>query len=306
MTKRRRINKKHLLIVIVVPLIVIGLIVTGIIILIPKNTDTKNEYAVTYDIDYSDIDTLDLDLHSKAYLLIRLNDFKALYGEKYNSVIYPASLTKVLAMDTCVNRINDLEDTSYVSQDQYNELIYENASLAGLTPYKEYSIKDLLYYLVLPSGADGAVAISNYFENKGMNLIDEMNKRCEELGLENSHFTNPTGLHNDNMYTTLKDLSLVYIDAIKNDVAKDILKTTYSEEYRLRSTIYPLANRNDGITIFGGKTGFTDEAHQNIIVFYEANNRSYILLLAGAPGNPGLGEHFHYDDVNLILDYLYN
>lgn len=306
MTKRRRVNKKRLLIVILVPLIIIGLIVTGIIILIPKNTDTKNEYVVSYDVDYSDIETLDLDLHSKAYLLIRLNDFKALYGEKYNSVIYPASLTKVLAMDTCVNRVSNLEDISYVTQDQYNELIYENASLAGIVPYKEYSIKDLLYYLVLPSGADAAVAISNYFESKGMNLVDEMNKRCVELGLEKSNFTNPIGLHNDNMYTTLKDLSLIYIDAIKNDVAKDILKTSYSEEYRLYSTIYPVADRDDRITVFGGKTGYTDEAHQNIIVFYEVDNRSYILLLAGAPGNPGLGEHYHYDDVNLILDYLYN
>lgn len=304
MTKRRRVNKKHLLIVILVPLIFIGLIVMGIII--SNNADTKNEYTVTYDIDYSEIETLDIDLHSKSYLLIRLNDLKALYGEKYNSVIYPASLTKVLTMDTCVNRANSLEETSYVTQDQYNSLISENASLAGLIPFKEYSLKDLLYYLVLPSGADAGEAISNYFESKGMDLVDEMNKRCSELGLENSHFTNPTGLHNDNMYTTLKDLSLIYFDAIKNDIAKDILKTSYSEEYRLYSTVYPLSNRSDGIVVFGGKTGFTDEAHQNIIVFFEAKNRSYMLLLAGAPGNPGLGEHYHFDDVNLILDYLYN
>ena len=299
----RRLNVKHLLILLLIPLILIG---TIIFVFFPRVSDTKKDYVVTYNIDYSDIDALDLSLYSRSYLLIRLNDYKALYGEKYDKVIYPASLTKVLAMDTCVNRFSDLSDTSYVTQEQYNNLIEQNASLAGLSPFKKYTLKDLLYYLVLPSGADAAEALSNYFKDNDMDLVEEMNKRCEELGLTNSHFTNPTGLHDDNMYTTLKDLSLIYIDALKNDTAKEILKTTYSDEYGLFSTTYPLVNRKDEVIFYGGKTGYTDEAHQNIIVFYEAEDRSYILLLAGAPGNPSLGEHFHYDDVNSIVEYLYN
>lgn len=299
----RRLNVKHLLILLLIPIILIGVIV---FIFFPRVSDTKKDYVVTYNIDYSDIDELDLSLYSRSYLLIRLNDFKALYGEKYDNVIYPASLTKVLAMDTCVNRFSDLMDTSYVSQEQYNNLIEQNASLAGLVPFKEYTLKDLLYYLVLPSGADAAEAISNYFKDNGMDLVEEMNKRCEELGLSNSHFTNPTGLHDDDMYTTLKDLSLIYIDALKNPTSKEVLKTTISPEYGLYSTTYPLVSRNDGVIFYGGKTGYTDEAHQNIIVFYDIDDRSYILLLAGAPGNPGRGEHYHYDDVNSIIEYLYN
>lgn len=299
----RRLNIKHLLIIIIVPLLIIGILVY---LLLPRVSDTNNDYVVEYNIDYSYIDTLDINLHSKSYLLIRLNDYKALYGEKYDSLIYPASLTKVLTLDTCVNRFDNLDDTSFFTQEQYNDLIEQNASLAGLIAYKEYSLRDLLYYLVLPSGADAACALSNYFEDHNMNLIEEMNKRCAELGLQNSNFTNPTGLHNDNMYTTLKDLAIIYLDTIKNDTAKSILKTNYSKEYSLYSTTYPLSNRTDGVIVYGGKTGYTEEAHQNIIVFYEADNRSYMLLLAGAAGNPGLGEHFHIDDANLIFDYLYN
>ena len=300
----RRLNIKHLLIVILIPLIIV--VGTLIFIFYPRVSDTKKDYEATYTIDYSDINAMDLSLYSRSYLLIRLNDYKALYGEKYDSVIYPASLTKVLAMDTCVNRFSDLSDTSYVSQEQYDRLIVQNASVAGLTPYKKYTLKDLLYYLVLPSGADAAEALSNYFDDHGMNLIEEMNKRCDELGLSNSHFTNPTGLHDDNMYTTLKDLSLIYIDALKNPVSKEVLKTSVSPEYGLYSTTYPLVSRDDDVTFYGGKTGYTEEANQNIITFYETGNRSYILLLVGAPGNPGRGEHFHFDDVNKIIDYLYN
>ena len=65
-------------------------------------------------------------------------------------------------------------------------------------------------------------------------------------------------------------------------------------------------DREDNVKVYGGKTGYTLEAGMNIMVLYEVDNRSYILLLAGAPGNPGRGEHFHYDDVNSIIEYLYN
>ena len=293
----------------IILVIILLALLTGVFFYIKyrlENGDTKKDYVVSRNIDYSGIDELDVDLYSRAYLLIRLNDLKALYGEKYDNVLYPASLTKVLTMDTLLYNFSDLYDTSSLTQEQYNNLIYENASIAGLVPYKEYSLHDLLYYLVLPSGADAAVAIENYFESKGMNLVDEMNKRCVALNLSNSQFTNPTGLHDDLMYTTLKDLSLIYLDALKYDVGKDILKTTYSSEFNLYSTLYSLSNRNDNINIFGGKTGYTEEANQNIIIFYEADNRSYILLMAGASGNEGARGNYHFKDANIVLDYLYN
>lgn len=271
-----------------------------------NNAGKDEKIVISKDINYNSIDELDINLYSRAYLLIRLNDYKALYGEKYDSTIYPASLTKVLTMDTLLSCFSDLGDVSSISQDQYNNLIYENASVAGLVPYRDYSLYDLLYFLILPSGADAAVAISNYFESKGLNLVDEMNKRCEALGLKDSHFTNPTGLHDDDMYTTLKDLSIIYIDCLKYEEGKRVLKTSNLKDYNLYSTLYPLTNRSDNIIVYGGKTGYTDEAHQNIIVFYEANNRSYILLLAGAQGDSSEGSSFHIKDVNTIIDYLYN
>lgn len=296
-------NKKYILLVVLV------LFIVSVPFIIINNIPSKEieEIEIDNSVDYSEIETLNLDLHSKGYLLIRLNDFKALYGEKYDRIMYPASLTKVVTMNTVLNTIENLDDTSYFTKEQYTELIKQNASVAGLTPNANYSIKDLLYYLILPSGADAAIALENYFQKNGLNLIDEMNKRCSELGLEKSHFTNSTGLHDDNLYTTLKDLSIVYIDTLNNNLGKQILKTTYSSQLDLYSSFYSLtANRDDDILIYGGKTGYTDESRQDIIIFYEADNRSYILLLYGADGNPGRGEKYHFDDANMILDYLYN
>ena len=266
-----------------------------------------SEYTYSTSVDYSNVKELDLDLHSRGYLLIRLNDYKALYGKRYDNIFYPASLTKVVALNTILNRISNLEDTSYVTQKQYDDFILEGASLSGIAIGKDYSLKDLLYYLVLPSGADAGAALENYFEWNGSNLVEEMNMRCKELGVESSHFTNPTGLHDDNLYTTLKDLAVIYIDTLKYDVGKNILKTSFSSEYNIYSTLYKLANnRNDDITIFGGKTGFTPEAGQNIIFFYEVDNKSYMLMLYGADGDGLSGESLHFEDANKVLDYLYN
>lgn len=302
--KKRRKHRYFRLIILLILLFV--LVLSFLFIFIFKEDDSIEEFIVDNNIDYSRIDELDIDLYSRAYLLIRLNDGKALYGDKYDSVIYPASLTKVLTMNTLLSCFSDLDDVSSFSTSQYYELINENASMGGLVPEKMYSLNDLLYYLILPSGADAALAISNYFDSKGLNLVDEMNKRCEELHLSSSFFTNPTGLHDDNMYTSLKDLSLIYIDTLKYDVGKKVLKTAYNSDFDLYSTLFSITNRDDNIVIFGGKTGYTDEAHQNIIIFYEADNRSYILLLANADGNASNGTHYHFEDVNTILDYLYN
>ena len=284
------------------------IIIVGTTFFFLFNKEEKiSEYAYSTNIDYSNVKELDIDLYSRGYLLVRLNDFKALYGKRYDNIFYPASLTKVVALNTVLNRCSNLEDTSHIEQVQYDSLWDEGASLYGLTIDEEYSIKDLLYYLVLPSGADAGVALENYFEKNGSSLVEEMNMRCKELGIEGSHFTNPTGLHDDNLYTTLKDLAVIYIDTLKYDVGKDVLKTSFSSEYNLYSTLYKLANnRDDDITIFGGKTGFTPEAGQNIIFFYEVDNKSYMLMLYGADGNGLSGESLHFEDANKVLDYLYN
>lgn len=255
-------------------------------------------------IDYSNMRKLDLELSSDKYLLIRLNDFEVLYGDKIAERFYPASLTKVVTMDALLHNVDDVSVSSSYSSLQYNELIAQNASIAGLSVNKEYTLEELLYALILPSGADAAVALENYCSDNNIDLIEEMNKLSKELELQDSLFTNTTGLHDDNLYTTLEDYTSLIIDTLKYDTGKKVLKSLvhYGDSGTLQSSLYSLYN-NGYVNVLGGKTGFTYEAGLNLAVLYEHDNRSYLLLLANADGEYAM--HNNIRDALKVFEHLY-
>lgn len=310
MKKKRKIKVKRL----VITCFILITIIVGSIVLFVKvfnDKDSKNEFSINNlvinELDYSESKKFDFDLHSSNYLLIRLNDFKVLYENNAFEKIYPASLAKVLTLNTVVNNVKDLYDTSFYTDEQYYSLIEEDASLTGLNTYKDYTIDELLYALILPSGADAASCLENYFINHDLNLVNLMNERCSSLNLYNSHFTNTTGLHDLSLYTTLDDYSKIVIDSLLNQNSKKVLKTSEYNLYgnKLTSTLFSLT-LNDYVDVYGGKTGYTPEAGMNIMCLFSHDNRSYLLILARANGSPYTDGMYHIDDVNKIFSSLYN
>lgn len=307
--RRRKLRVGRLLLLIVF----LTVLLSGLILILNKinnSEETFDKDIVINNMDYSQMKELDLDLYSNSYMLVRLNDFKVLYGKNIYDKFYPASLAKVVTLDTVVKYADDLNEYASIDNDDYTNLITANASLAGIRVNYDYSLRDLLYALVLPSGGDAALALENYFGQRDENLISLMNANVESLGDKASHFTNPTGLHDDDLYTTLDDYSRVVIDTLNYSEAKRVLKSyqyTLEDGTLVKSTLRRLENYFDNITIYGGKTGFTGEAGENLMLLYSVNNRSYLLILAGAPGNPYIAnQNYHFFDAISVLEYLYN
>lgn len=253
-----------------------------------------------------DAKEFDFDVHSPEYMLIRMSDLKIQYAKNTNNVIYPASLTKLATLDTVLNLVGDLNDVSYVTYEQVEQLIIEDASLAYIKRDYDYSILDLLYALILPSGADAAVALENYFTNKGMNLVEEINKHLKIIGCKNTNFVNTTGLHDDNHYTTLDDLFIVLVDILEFDEGRNILESMYhkmADGLFLTSSLRFIVD--DDTQPLGGKTGFTPESGQSVIVLYRAHNRSYALMLANAMGDYKNKQYWHFEDAMEIMKRLY-
>ena len=249
---------------------------------------------------------LNLDLHSNEYLLADLSEHEILYENLCDLTIYPASLTKVMTMDTVLHHVSDLGERSSISYAQINALIAEDASIAYLKSDYEYTIEDLLYALILPSGADGAVALENCFQEKGMDLVDEMNSLAESLGCKSTHFVNPTGLHDPEHYTSLHDLFLIITDVLRYEEGRKILETveyTLEDGLKVESTLKPLCEMETAI--LGGKTGYTPEAGQSILVLFRDSNRSYLLLLGNAMGSHVRKEYWHFEDTVHIFEALF-
>ena len=248
----------------------------------------------------------DFRIHSNAYMLVDMSNFVIQYKYRNDHKIFPASLTKIVTLDTVLNLANSLDDLSYVTYNQVEALIREDASLAYIQRDYEYTLRDLLYALILPSGADGALALENYFTDKGMDLVEEMNRLCDRLGCTNTHFVNSTGLHDDDHYTSLNDLFLVMMDILKFKDGREIMESLYHtmEDGTKLATSVKVA-QSPKTKVLGGKTGYTPEAGQNLIVLYKSKGRSYMLLIANAYGSYINDQYWHFEDAWNIFEHLY-
>lgn len=135
--------------------------------------------------------------------------------------------------------------------------------------------------------------------------MELMNQKAEELGMKKTHFANATGLHNENHYTTVKDLAILLCNALKNDTFREIFTT-------FRYSIPPTNKHPGGITfystmykrlgdqkiidgeILGGKTGYTDKAGLCLASLAKVGELEYILITTGAKGD------HHTEQYNII------
>ncbi len=256
---------------------------------------------------YKDVSTgEELDLHAEEYMIIDMSDLEILYAKDNDKRMYPASLTKLMTMDTVLNLTEDLDQTSYVTVDQVRHLIEEDASMAYIQRESPYTLRDLLYALILPSGADAALALENFYEEKGIDLIEEMNLQAHRLGCTNSNFINSTGLHDDDHYSSLDDLLLVVRDLLRFEEARNIMESMHhvlEDGTLVRSTI-GLVYREYDFKVLGGKTGYTPESGQSIIALCKYRGKSYLVMAANAHGSYSLNQYWHYDDVEHVFEYL--
>ncbi len=193
------------------------------------------------------------------------------YAKNIYEKLYPASTTKIL---TCYLALQygNLDDVVTVSQNAAN--MASDSSVCGLKAGDQITLRDLLYGLMMRSGNDAAVAIAEHISGDTDTFAGLMNTAAASLGATGSHFVNPNGLPDDDHYTTVYDLYLIFNAAIQNETFLEILKTTdYTANYTdvagnpvsqdWTSTNKYLAGTEtapDGITVLGGKTGTTGEA----------------------------------------------
>lgn len=208
--------------------------------------------------------------------------------------IYPASMTKVMTLLVAVENLteSDMEQKVTMTYDMLAPLIADNASRVGYEVDEEASVRDMLYGLILPSGADAAVGLSQYIAGNEENFVKLMNEKAVELGLEETHFENCTGLHGKSHYTTCVEMSMIMKAAMENPLCKEILSTyTYTTEATeqhpdgipLYSNMFSrmYGDEVEDVIILSGKTGYTDQAAHCLVTYAEKDDHGYISVIGG-------------------------
>jgi len=247
-------------------------------------------------------------LNSSNAILIRLIDDTVLMQKNSREKIYPASLTKMMTVIVAIENLPDLNEKIKLTRSMFEGLYEADASMAGFQPGEQVRAIDLLYGVMLPSGAECCIALADHIAGSEQNFVKLMNQKAEDLGMKNTHFENATGLHNENHYTTVKDLAILLSNALQNDTFREIFTTfRYSTPTTNKhpggitfySTMYErLGDQNiiDG-EILGGKTGYTDEAGLCLASLAKVGKQEYILITAGAKGD-------HHSEQYNITDAL--
>lgn len=209
---------------------------------------------------------------TSGYAVLLDVDENRIVGEKFADVrMYPASMTKLMTLIVAIENTEDLDDTYTFTEEELAPLIEQNASRAGFDPGETVTITDLLYGAALPSGADATHALAVHTAGSEEAFVQLMNEKVEAMGLTDTHFMNASGLHDPDHYSTALDMALILEYCLRNDLCREVISTyTYTsgateqhpEGIEMYDTMFGkmYGTEVEGITILGGKTGFTDEA----------------------------------------------
>lgn len=255
------------------------------------------------------------ELHSEAAVL--LDEGGRILGSKnLEKRIYPASLTKIMTVILSIEKLDNIQEKTILREKIFPELYIRDASMAGFLPGEKVTYKDLLYGALLPSGAECCVALAESICGSEKEFVSEMNKEAKKLGMKNTHFTNTTGLHNDNHYTTVEDLSRLLCYAMKNQEFSKIFTTFFysvpatnkhPEGFTFFSTLSQELERAgvENTCILGGKTGYTSSAGLCLATIAEINGKKYFFITAHAQGSHNT-EPYHVLDSFSVYGKLEN
>lgn len=237
-------------------------------------------------------------INSKAYILIDANTGKIIAERNSEEKLPPASLTKMMTLYVVSNALHNeqihLSDNVRISHEAWKI----GGSRMFVKEGQEVSIEDLLKGIIVDSGNDACVAVAEHLGGSETGFSEIMNQQAQDLGMKNSHFTDSTGLPDENLYTTAKDLAILG-RALVNDFPQ------YYEWYKQKWFTYNgirQPNRNRLLwrnsQVDGIKTGHTNDAGFCLVSSAKRDNMRLISVVLGSPS-----DSVRADDSERLLNY---
>ncbi len=221
------------------------------------------------------------EIGSPAAVLMEKETGTVIYAKNADEPGFPASITKIMTMLLIVEAIENgsisVEDTIIASE--------RAASFGGscvyLEPGEQMSVREMLKCIAVVSANDCAVAMAEHLAGSEEGFVKLMNRRAEELGMENTHFSNCSGLFDDDAhYTTARDVAVMSRELIRHELIKEYT-TIWMDS--IRGGEFELANTNKLVYWYPGctglKTGYTSTSRYCLSATAERNGDEYIAVI---------------------------
>ena len=224
---------------------------------------------------------------ARSAILMDADSGTIIYEKNSHDRLPPASITKVMTMLLIMEALDEgkIKLTDKVSTSEYA------ASMGGsqifLEPGEQMSVDEMLKGIALASGNDASVAMAEKIAGTEAEFVNMMNKRAEELGLKNTHFSNCNGLPSADHYSSAHDIAVMSRELLKhNEITK---YTGLYQDYLRKTSEKPfwLVNTNKLVRFYSGadglKTGFTNEAKFCLTATARRDNLRMIAVVMGEP-----------------------
>lgn len=248
---------------------------------------------------------LDLASNAKSAIIMEPTTGKVIFEKNSNERLEPASMTKIMTLLLTFEAI----DNGKISLDDMVTISKRAADMGGSQMFLEAGsnirLEEIIKGVSIASANDGAIALAEYIGGSVENFVDMMNKKAEDLGLSNTHFINPHGLHTDNHYSSAYDMAIMASNLINHE--KILNYTSIYEDYfnKPDGSRTWLVNTNKLVRFFKGvdglKTGYTKEAGYCLTATAKKNNVRYITVVMGEPSSD-----IRSSETTNMLNYAFN
>lgn len=256
-------------------------------------------------------------LSSASAIVMELSTGSILYTKNIHAKHYPASITKIMTTLLVLENCSLSETLTFTEEEAYG--IEIGSSSLGCLPGEKFTLEQTVYGIMLQSANEMCLAAADHVAGSQKKFIRMMNDRVAQLGLKNTHFVNPNGLHDDNHYTTAYDMACIAREAWKNTAFQRVTGTkTYSigaTNKRKKGEIMQLLNHHQMVNGYqhpeyeykyciGGKTGYTSMAHSTLVTFAEKDGMQLVAVIMRADGAKQ-PEPNEYSDTTRILNFAF-
>ncbi len=249
----------------------------------------------------------------EAYVVMDAETGQIIMEKNPDQVLYPASITKIMTLGLAMEKAQGDWTTQLTIDYDVAHSMEANSTHIALLPGEVVTLEDVIYGTELESANDGANALAEYFGEDGtiQSGVDKMNAKAAELGLTNTHYANPHGLHDEQHYTTARDMANLTRWALSQPGFLDVF--TRTEEWRMAATNMQPERafhctdwlRVGGPAIYrdyvlGGKSGFHDQAGYTYVGYAKQGDMTLISVVLKSQH---LNDNFK--DTGALLDYAF-
>lgn len=277
---------------------------------------TKYSYADTQnnlDTNNANITYNDITLYSNSSILIDSTTGQILYEHNAYEKTYPASTTKLMTAILTLENCN-LSDSVTINKDALNG-IPKSYTTAALKAGESLTVEQLLHVLLIPSANDAANVLAYHIAGSIDNFAIMMNSKAKEIGCQNTHFVNPSGIHDDEHYSTAYDMALIGKYANTFEKIREIAtQTSYSlpnlpdgkeRVFKTTNTLITPKNKYYYEYATGLKTGYTDKAKSCIVAKAKKDDIELICVVLGGNKTEDLKSERELD-CHTLFEYGFN